>query len=566
MGRPAFVLLPVAVLALAHCLIDFARHLAGSATSASGRLVFERVNRRAFALSLLLAALLCAVLLPIWGIETGLDAALENAALFIFSFEPELWARIPILPELTDKDASLLPLALGFLELAICLALALWALLAQALAALHAPPFFAALAHAAHAMRRNWRACAVHICALTLFCSVLAVGVLLAWRGIFIVATPAAVAMNIYPLAYVLLPLMAACTLLALATFSHEMLLAPWLMARDMLGSDAMQPVPETLQEKAAQNMALPSPKTLLSAAWRERSASVSAAHGLRWLHETWGLIFQKPLLWLPLGLALTVLGAFWLIVFLHGVEQPLLVLGILPGFANVAAIFMQNAVDGPADKFIGPPLPAEMLHQRIARNTPVAIALNTVIYGGASWFLWHTEWVLAILPLICVLTMQAVDIFCQRNELHKNADAIILSTRAWLHSWASGLMLLTILAAIVYFFKLPQHWAARFTVLALCLALVTWTLLAQALAALLNLPLGTALKRAADAMQRNAGASALHLLALSGIAYATTAAIAHAQGGLLLPCAVLLLCIPIFSILLPPWLMARDMFRAEVE
>ncbi|MBQ9578477.1 MAG: hypothetical protein IJR28_02975 [Ottowia sp.] len=565
MGRPAFVLLPVAVLALAHCLVELARHLAGNAASASERLVFQRVNRRAPALSLLLATLLCAVLLPMWCIETGLGAALENAALLIFGFDPDFWERIPILPALTDKDASLLPLALGLLELATCLALTLWALLAQALAALCALPFFASLAHAARAMRCNWRACAVHICTLTLFCAFLAVAVLLAWRGIFIVATPAAAAMNIYPLAYVLLPLMAASALLALAAFSHEMMLASWLMARDIFGATAMQPVPETPQEAAIQNMALPRPKTLPSAAWREHPAYVSAAHGLRWLYETWRLIFQKPLLWLPLGLVMTVMGAFWLIVFLHGTERPLLALGILPGFANVVAIFMQSVVDGPADKFIGPPLPTEMLRQRIARNTPVAIVFNIVIYGGASWFLWRAELIFAILPVMCVLVLQAFDSYCQRNGLHHNADAVILSIRVWLHSWASGLMLLTILAVIVYFSKLPQHWAAGFAVLTSCLALAAWTLLAQALAALLNLPLGTALKRAADAMRRSAGACALYLFALSGIAHATTATIASLtwdiQGSLLLPGAALPLCASIFSILLPPWLMARDMF-----
>lgn len=165
----------------------------------------------------------------------------------------------------------------------------------------------------------------------------------------------------------------------------------------------------------------------------------------------------------------------------------------------------------------------------------------------------------------MCVLVLQAFDSYCQRNGLHHNADAVILSIRVWLHSWASGLMLLTILAVIVYFSKLPQHWAAGFAVLTSCLALAAWTLLAQALAALLNLPLGTALKRAADAMRRSAGACALYLFALSGIAYATTATIASLTwdipGSLLLPGAALLLCASIFSILLPPWLMARDMF-----
>ena len=589
MGRTPYVLPALAVLLLVpHCGVELARHATGAAASAGANVVDERADRYMTAMSLLLLAALCVVLLPGWFFETGLLAALENSALLLLGFDPVFWSRIPILPELENANAPLLlPLMLGFLAFAVCLALALWALLAQALAALLNLPTRAALAHAARAMRRNMPAYAAYICALALCCAALAAVAVLLLRGFLTLAPGAAfVIASEYPVS-VLLVLLCGGAFLIFFVLALEMQLAPWLMVRDIFSTTAMQPVPAAPSENAAAIMELPGPKTLPSAAWQERPARVPFLHGLRWIFAAWSQVLQAPLLWLPAGAALAVHGIFWLVLFTCAAVQPLLqfpvllALGMIPFYTNITAIFMQPAINGPADAFIGPPLPAPLQRARMLRFLPLAIAYNTVVFAGVGWIFWRHDLALIILPLLCVLAMFGIDWACLHSGLYRNIDAAILSQRAAQYSWPLTLALLAILTAIIYFvaplllplLPQPQHQYQAAILLALCLALATWALLAQILAALLNWPLGKALKRAAAALWRNAGACALYILALSGAVF-TAATFFPGRAGAFdifgsLPrmgAAWLLLFIFIISAMLPPWFIVRDIFKIESD
>ncbi len=581
MGRTPFVLPALAVLLLMpHCGVELARHATGAATSAGACLVDARARRHMTAVNLLLAAALCMVLLPGWFFETGLLAALENSAVLLLGFDPAFWERIPILPALENASAPLLfPLALGFLTFIACLALTLWTLLAQVLAALLNLPLRTALAHAARTMHRNMPACAAYICTLALFCAASSAAAILLLRGFFILAPNVAFAIASKYSISVLLPLLCLGIFLIFFALTLEMQFAPWLMLRDMFGAAAMQPVPAAPTENVAAMMGLAGPETLPSAAWRERPARVPLLHGLGWISGAWCQVFHKPLLWLPAGAALAVHGIFWLVIFTRGAVLPLLefqvllALGVMPFYTNITAIFMQRAINGPADAFIGPPPPAPLQRARMVRFLPWAIAYNAVVFGGVGWIFWHHDFTLIALPLLCVLTMLCIDWLGLLSGFYRNMDAIILSQRAAQHSLVLTLMLLIILAATVYFVVplLPQplHQYRTAILCALCLALATWALLAQILAALLNWPLGTALKRAAAALWRNAGACALYMLLLSGAMYAATF-IARSTGILgtlpIIGATWLLLFLFIISAMLPPWFMARDIFKKESD
>ncbi len=350
-------------------------------------------------------------------------------------------------------------------------------------------------------------------------------------------------------------------------------------------------------------------PETALSApcpAWHMQPGRVPAPHGLRWLAGAWRLIMQNPRLWLPSMLVFSIVQAFFILI-----SAPWFSLLMAPYTMLAAAALLYDVLGEPVAPLYGPEAPPHLERRKWLRRMPKAVLLNILLYGWLCWVFVRFAQPEAhprvfVLPLAVVLAFSSFDLLCLSHGTYGRINAILIITRAsyqllalipiffvvgtasawreplkiWLTMRLDGIappaLLAIFLAAVEY---------------ACAFVLATWMLLAQAVGAMLNLPpLGAALVRAARAMWRNAPAFALHILALSAAAALIIAGLEHLPYAApvrifsslifagakdvemsaaalrsawpFLACAtlVLYLCIP--ALLIPHWLMVRDIFR----
>ena len=436
----------------------------------------------------------------------------------------------PLLIWLTTRLEGTAPPALlaAFLSVAkyACyFAIATWMLLAQAVGAmLNLPPFGAALVRAARAMWRNAPAFALHILALSAAATLIITGLehlpysapVHAFSSLILAgaedAELAALALRSA------LPFLA-CAALALYLFIPALMIPQWLMVCDIF-RDAAAPEDEKNEAtRRAENAARASPALA-------RPARLPALRGLHWLCvDVWRLIFQEPLLWLPVGAVLALVWLALLFPALHIViYMPALALPILPLLAALV------------------PAHAE-LPKNADGNTPK---------GAPFWQrLLHA---LALEVLLLTLTIAATAVLSMQATM----GAALLSSAMNMETEN------TLFADIFIHAAFPIY-----------LFLTFWALLAQALAAR-GVPFFTALAGASRAVLRPA--CLLYIAALAGVSMWAT--------GWLLPAVFLpsgleemgspFLLFSLAAILFPPALvlqavlaprlMAREMFEVAAQ
>ncbi|MBQ9577906.1 MAG: hypothetical protein IJR28_00050, partial [Ottowia sp.] len=279
---------------------------------------------------------------------------------------------------------------------------------------------------------------------------------------------------------------------------------------------------------------------------------------------------------------------------------QPWLSLLCLPTTMLGAAALMHRILGEPVAPLAGPPAPLLLEQKKWLHRLPKAMLFMTVMFGGLGWLMLHFEPpqpLLIALPPVTLLALLFSDLACIYCGIYASINFPLVNARASKHVALFAFLCLfvpaniisslwqpleirmigeTPTAALIALFNIAGH--------TVYFALAVWVLLAQALGTMLNLPATAALARAARAMWRNSPAFILHILVLAGAATATISALKHMPGAaplpelihllaestaesqsniwLVLACALLALCIFMPTLLIPPWLMVRDIFR----
>ncbi len=360
--------------------------------------------------------------------------------------------------------------------------------------------------------------------------------------------------------------------------------------------------------EKYLPMPAAPLPSPTVQATWHMQPARVPALHGLRWIVEAWRIIVQKPLLWLPIGLALGVVQTFFSVILHDSSPWAVLLYMLHMYMALVVAIVIQRRIGAPIEPIFGPPMPQRLAWHKWGVQILIFLPVHILIHGALAWQL-RCELagnisLLIALPLAAVLAWQLLLLLGIGSGAYAHTNPLLVFRRAAVHIIASLVGVFIVVAApycirALYLFSdwlldsAPPLSAAAFLSTAapvLSLALATWALLAQALGAMLNLPLAAAPARAARTMWRNAPAFALYLALLACAAAGAFMVLEHLPGSVLLPenagiskittlvrlaaagawCNVWpylagsIIIFPIFALTLTisPWLMVRDIFR----
>ena len=176
---------------------------------------------------------------------------------------------------------------------------------------------------------------------------------------------------------------------------------------------------------------------------------------------------------------------------------------------------------------------------------SPIYILIHGVLAWQLRRELAGNMSLLVAMPLAAVLAWQSIFFLGIGSGAYAHTNPLLVFRRAVVHVIAPlvGVFIAVAAPYFVYALYLFFEWVldtappASLTAFlhafapALYLTLATWALLAQALGAMLSLPLAAAPSRAARAMWRNGPAFALYLLLLAGAAAATFWVLWHLPG-----------------------------------